>query len=47
MFIALISDDMLERQAGVTISASFFYIIVFLNSEEKLKKLFFLKKNPK
>ncbi len=47
MFIAFLSDDMLERQAGVTIFASIFYILFFLNKEEKIKDLFFLKKNSK
>jgi O-antigen ligase len=47
MLIALISDDMLERQAGVTICASIFYIFLFNEKDEKLKGLFLLKKNTK
>ncbi len=47
MFIAFFSDDMLERQAGVTIFSSIFYILFFLNKEEDIKELFFLKKNSK
>tara|TARA_B100001287_G_scaffold6636_1_gene5109 strand:+ start:34967 stop:36478 length:1512 start_codon:yes stop_codon:yes gene_type:complete len=47
MFVAFISDDMLERQAGVTIFSAFFYMLVFLKEEEKVSKLFFLKKNSK
>tara|TARA_Y100000385_G_scaffold67484_2_gene67265 strand:- start:17 stop:1597 length:1581 start_codon:yes stop_codon:yes gene_type:complete len=47
MFIAFLSDDMLERQAGVTIFSSVFYLLIFLNKEENIKELFFLKKNSK
>jgi O-antigen ligase len=45
MFIALFSDDMLERQAGVTIFATIFYLFIFTSNNKELTGLFLLKKN--
>ena len=45
MLMAFLSDDMLERQAGVTIFATIYYLFVFTSSDQELRSLFFLKKN--
>ena len=45
MLIAFFSDDMLERQAGLTIFATIYYLFIFTSSDLELKNLFFLKKN--
>lgn len=47
MVIAFFSDDMIERQAGVTIFATIFYLFVFSCSDIELKGLFLLKKDSK
>ena len=46
-YIAFLSDDMLERQAGVTIFATIFYLIIFINNDKNIKRLFFLEKYSK
>ncbi len=43
-YIAFLSDDMLERQAGVTIFATIFYVIIFTCNDKYIKRLFFLEK---
>ena len=45
MLVAFFSDDMLERQAGLTIFATIYYLFIFTSSNLELKKLFLLKKN--
>ena len=47
MSIAFFTDDMLDRQAGVTIFVTIYYLLIYSSEESSLKKLFIIKKKSK
>ena len=44
MLIAFFTDDMLDRQAGVTIFVTIYYLLIYSSEESSLEKLFIIKK---
>ena len=47
MLIAFFTDDMLDRQAGVTIFVTIYYLLIYSSEESSLEKLFIIKKKSK
>ena len=47
MFMALFTDDMFDRQAGVSIFVTIYYLLIFSAKEKEIEKLFLFKKYSK